>query len=103
MRKKWYQKVFRSVFTKLLVIIIATGIALNLVVVGFFVAHRHMVESSIQQNVIQYINYLIADIGNPPSVERAREIARQTLLKIHFQSPQSKWSTAGNPPDLRLV
>ncbi len=100
MRKKWYQKVFRSVFTKLLVIIIATGIALNLVVVGFFVAHRHMVESSIHQNVIQYINYLIADIGNPPSVERAQEIARQTLLKIHFQSPQNKWSTAGNPPDL---
>ena len=100
MRKKWYQKVFRSVFTKLLVIIIATGIALNLVVVGFFVAHRHMVESSIHQNVIQYINYLIADIGNPPSVDRAREIARQTLLEIHFQSPQNKWSTAGNPPDL---
>ena len=100
MRKKWYQKVFRSVFTKLLVILIATGIALNVVIVGFFVAHRHMVESSIHQNVIQYINYLIADIGNPPSVERAREIARQTLLKIHFQNQQDKWSTAGNPPDL---
>ena len=100
MRKKWYQKVFRSVFTKLLVIIIATGIALNVVIVGFFIAHRHMVESSIHQNVIQYINYLIADIGNPPSVERAREIARKTLLKIHFQNQQDIWSTAGNPPDL---
>ncbi len=100
MRKKWYQKVFRSVFTKLLVIIIVTGIALNVVIVGFFVAHRHMVESSIHQNVIQYINYLIADIGNPPSAERARKIARQTLLKIHFQNQQGKWSTAGNPPDL---
>ena len=100
MRKKWYQKVFRSVFTKLLVIIIVTGIALNVLIVGFFVAHRHMVESSIHQNVIQYINYLIADIGNPPSAERARKIARQTLLKIHFQNQQGKWSTAGNPPDL---
>ena len=52
MRKKWYQKVFRSVFTKLLVIIIVTGIALNVVIVGFFVAHRHMVESSIHQNFL---------------------------------------------------
>ena len=101
MRKKWYHKIFRSVFTKLLVIIIATGIALNLVVVGFFVAHRHMVERSIHQNLIQYINYLISDIGTPPRVERAREIARQTLLEIHYQSPQQKWSTSGNPPDLR--
>ena len=100
MRKKWYHKIFRSVFTKLLVIIIATGIALNLVVAGFFVAHRHMVERSIHQNLIQYINYLIADIGTPPSVDRAREIARQTLLEIHYESPQNKWSTAGNPPDL---
>lgn len=100
MRKKWYLNVFRSVFTKLLLIIIATGIALNLAVAGFFVAHRHMVEGSIYQNLIQYINYLIADIGNPPSVDRARKIARQTLLEIHFQSPQNKWSTSGNPPDL---
>jgi signal transduction histidine kinase len=100
MRKKWYQKAFRSVFTKLLLIIIVTGIALNLVVVGFFVTHRHMVERSIHQNLIQYINYLIADIGIPPSVDRAREIARQTLLEIHYQSPQNNWSTAGNPPDL---
>ena len=100
MPKKWYQKVFRSVFTKLLLIIIATGIALNLVVAGFFVAHRQMVERSIYQNLIQYINYLITDIGNPPSIDRAREIAGQTLLQIHFQSPQDRWSTAGNPPDL---
>jgi signal transduction histidine kinase len=100
MPKKWYQKIFRSVFTKLLVIIIVTGIALNLVVVGFFVAHRHMVERSIHQNLIQYINYLITDIGAPPRVDRAREIARQTSLEIHYKSPQRQWSTAGNPPDL---
>ena len=100
MPKKWYHRIFRSVFTKLLVIIIVTGIALNLVVVGFFVAHRHMVERSIHQNLIQYINYLITDIGTPPRVDRAREIARQTLLEIHYQSPQQQWSTAGNPPDL---
>jgi signal transduction histidine kinase len=100
MRKKWYHKVFRSVFTKLLVIIIVTGIAINLVVAGFFLAHRHMTGQTIHQNLIQYINYLIADIGNPPSIDRARDIARQTLLEIHFESPQQKWSTAGNPPDL---
>ncbi len=100
MPKKWYHKFFRSVFTKLLLIIIATGIALNLVVAGFFVAHRNMVEGSIHQNLVQYINYLISDIGSPPSVDRAREIARQTLLEIHYQSTQQKWSTAGSPPDL---
>jgi signal transduction histidine kinase len=100
MRKKWYHRIFRSVFTKLLVIIIAAGIAINLVVTGFFFAHRHMTGQTFHKNIVQYINYLIADIGTPPSIGRARKIARQTLLEIHFESPQQKWSTTGAPPDL---
>ena len=100
MRKKWIHRIFKSVFTKLLLIIIITGIAVNLVVGGFFWAHRHMAGRSIHQNIVQYLNYLIADIGTPPSLTRAREIATQTFLEIHYQSAQQNWSTSGNSLDI---
>jgi len=101
MRMKWFNKIIKSVFTKLLVIIIVTGIAINLVVGGFFWAHRHMAGRTIHQNIVHYLNYLIADLGHPPSLSRAREIAKQTFLEIHYESPQQSWSTAGDPPVMK--
>ena len=101
MRIKWFNKIIKSVFTKLLIIIIVTGIAINLVVGGFFWTHRHMVGKTIHQNIVHYLDYLIADLGHPPSLSRAREIAKQTFLEIHYESPQQSWSTAGDPPVIR--
>ena len=97
MRIKWFNKIIKSVFTKLLIIIIVTGIAINLVVAGFLLAHRHMASRTIHQNIAHYLNYLLADLGNPPSLVRAQEIARKTFLEIHYEDPQQRWSTAQKP------
>jgi signal transduction histidine kinase len=97
MRIKCFHKVIKSIFTKLLVIIIFTGIAINLVVGGFFLAHRHMAGKTIHQNIIHYLNYLLTDLGDPPSFSRAQEIARKTFLDIHYESPEQKWSTTEKP------
>ncbi|MGD8764925.1 MAG: HAMP domain-containing sensor histidine kinase [Desulfobacteraceae bacterium] len=100
MRIKWFNKIIKSVFTKLLVIIIVTGIAINLVVAGFFMAHRHMASRTIHQNIVHYLNYLLADLGEPPSLVRAQEIARKTFLEIHYEDPQQRWSTAQKPLEM---
>lgn len=97
MRMNWFNKIIKSVFTKLLMIIIVAGIAINLVVAGFFWAHRHMAGRAIHQNIVHYLNYLLADLGDPPSLIRAQEIARKTFLEIHYESPQQRWSTAQKP------
>ena len=97
MRIKWFNKIIKSVFTKLLMIIIVTGIAINLVVAGFLLAHRHMASRTIHQNIAHYLNYLLADLGDPPSLVRAQEIARKTFLEIHYEDPQQRWSTAQKP------
>ncbi len=98
MRLRWFNKIITSVFTKLLVIIIVTGIAVNLVVGGFFWAHRYMAGKAIHRNIVHYLDYLLTDLGDPPNLIRAREIAKKTYLEIHYESPQQKWSTAENPP-----
>ena len=98
MPTKWFNKIFRSVFTKLLLVILLTGICINLVVSGFFIHIRNEFVGPFHKNVVQYLNYLIADIGNPPTLERAREIARESFLEIRYESPDLNWTTSDDLP-----
>jgi signal transduction histidine kinase len=98
MPTKWFKKIFRSVFTKLLVVIILTGICINLVVGGFFLHLRNVMVDPFHKNVVQYLNYLIADMGNPPNLDRAQKIARQSFLEIRYESPDNRWTTSDELP-----
>lgn len=93
-----FKKIFRSVFTKLLVVIILAGICINLVVGGFFIHLRNQFIGPFHQNVVQYLNYLIADVGNPPNLDRAREIARESFLDVRYESPNLRWTTSDELP-----
>ena len=98
MRIKFFNRIIRSVFTKLLAVIILAGVCINLVVGGFFWHYRNLAGGPFHKNVVQYLNYLIGDMGSPPSLERAREIARESLLEIRYQSPDLNWSTSNDLP-----
>ena len=98
MRIKFFNRIIRSVFTKLLVVIILAGIFINVVVGGFFWHYRNLAGGPFHKNVVQYLNYLIADMGSPPSLARAQEIARQSLLEIRYESPDLSWSTSDDLP-----
>ncbi|MGD8283531.1 MAG: HAMP domain-containing sensor histidine kinase [Desulfobacterales bacterium] len=90
----WFKRIIRSVFTKLLLIIFLTGICINLVVGGFFWIHRSAAGRPLHKNILQYLNYIIADLGNPPKLDRAKLIANQASLQIYYDGPNNTWSTA---------
>ena len=94
MRKNWLNKIFRSVFTKLLIVILFTGVAVNLVVGGFFWIHRSAALRPLHKNILQYASYIIRDLGTPPSLKRARQVAEQASLQIYFEGPSQSWATA---------
>ncbi len=94
MRKNWLNKILRSVFTKLLLVILFTGIAVNVVVGGFFWMHRNAAVRPLHKNLLQYANYIINDLGTPPNLERARQVAGQASLQIYFEGPGKSWATA---------
>jgi signal transduction histidine kinase len=98
MPTQWFKKFFRSVFTKLLVVIILAGICINLVVGGFFIHLRNQFIGPFHKNIVQYLNYLIADMGTPPTLDRAREIARQSYLEVRYESPDIRWTTSDALP-----
>jgi len=94
MRRNWLNKILRSVFTKLLVVILLAGIAVNLVVGGFFWMHRTAALRPLHKNIVQYANYIISDLGTPPSLKRARQVAEKASLQIYFEGPNQSWATA---------
>ena len=93
----WVKKVFNSVFTKMLAIILVMGICINLALWGFFGAYRAMAGRPFRSNIYQYLNYVVADLGTPPDYQRARNLADQTALQIHYLGPETSWSTSPRP------
>ncbi len=100
MRINWFKRIIRSVFTKLLVVIILTGIFVNLVVIGFFWHHRSAAGRPLHKNILQYLNYIIADLGDPPQLERAKTLGRQATIQIYYESADTSWTTAENFSDV---
>lgn len=105
MRAKRMKRFLNSVFTKLLLVLLVTGICLNLAVTGFM---QHMFkrnEPARQRNILSHLNYIVRDIGNPPDLERAKKISQQLNFDIRYDSPGLSWSTSeplALPPQLKL-
>jgi len=83
----------RSVFTKLLVVIIITVVCINILVFGFFWAYRNVAGKSFKKNMAQYLNYLIEDMGTPPNSERAKQLALRSSIQIRYDGTDETWST----------
>ncbi len=103
MRFQWFKKIFNSVFTKIVTIILIAGIAINIALWGFFWSYRAMAGRPFHRNIHQYLNYVIDDLGTPPSYERASALAHQVGLQIHFQNSDTSWSTSPNTIDRRRI
>jgi signal transduction histidine kinase len=86
----------RSVFTQLLAILLVAGLAINGSVIVFFGAIRHKATDSYNPHLLRYVDYLIADIGLPPDLDRARKIAGDTGMVIHYDADQTRWSTGSD-------
>jgi len=76
-----FKKIYRSVFTKLLLIIFITGFCINLLVLSYFHTMAGTgARGQFFKNVVQYAKYLIRDMGDPPDYVRAKEISRNSFF-----------------------
>jgi signal transduction histidine kinase len=91
-----------SIFTKLLIIIIAAGAVINLLVGGFFrYQFIHSDKSRINRNMSYYVDLLVTEIGVPPDLKKAKEISRKTKFEIAISGPHLQWSSSAGPPSIR--
>ena len=86
-------KIFRhSIFTKLILLLLAAWLVTNLLL--FFVFRQIIITPHlrpIHQAIYGYMDYLIRDLGNPPSYEKALDISRHTGIEIKYDSPGKNW------------
>ncbi len=94
MKDSFFSRIFNSIFTKLLLIIIFLGIGINSIAMYFF---KDIINESIDfhlnRNIIQHIHYMIDDLGMPPAYEKAKEISKESYFEIRYESNNLKWST----------
>ena len=95
-------RIFHSVFTRLLIIWLVAGLVIILLVGVFFA--RQFGQSArllMQKDIVLYLNYIIRDLGEPPSLARAREITKASAMQIRYESPEITWTTSDKIPQVR--
>ncbi len=97
MRARRINRLFHSVFTRLLITTLAAGVAITVTVItGFIIIHVSS-QSAFERNLILYTGYLVDDLGNPPDEGRARDIAERSGMVIRFEHPDDSWQTGPLP------
>lgn len=87
----------RSLMLKLLLVLVAAGVLVNICVGGFFrlsFLHSH---EAMARNVIHYAHSLAAEIGSPPDTAKARELASKYSLLIRYQGPMGQGADGPGP------
>ena len=93
-----------SILLKLLLVLVLTGVVVNLLVGGFFRLVPHGSPRSARRMLLaDHVQRLAQDIGVPPDKARAEEIAGRFSLGIRYQEPGARWSVGESTlPDMDL-
>jgi signal transduction histidine kinase len=92
-------RIVRSVFTKIFLVLLIAGLSINILVAAFsFHVIKDSVKGAWQSKISQYLDYIIKDLGEPPSLERAKQIAAESSVQIRYESPGVTWTTSDDIP-----
>jgi signal transduction histidine kinase len=99
----FFGRLRRSIFLKLVLIFFTTAVLL-FVLVGIsahlFSDSDRLLHSKLKENVAQYAELLVKEIGDPPDTNRAAELAAKLGLIIRITNRDLHWSSAPlNLPD----
>jgi len=98
------QRHHRSIFIKLLLVLIVTGfLVVFLVGVLFKIFFDSSAHKLVEKNVFNYVEYIIRDIGVPPDTLRAKQIADEFAIEIRYESPGFVWATSPDSPSIDEV
>lgn len=102
MKRNWFNTILNSVFLKLLLVIVISGVCINLAVGGFFMYlyRGSMKNMPFRKNVAHYLQYVINDLGSPPDLQRARELSQKLSVDIGVEGPGGKWATTDSFPSV---
>ena len=80
-----------------LFIVLAVAVAVTFTV-GTHVLQRVGWHETLRPLVMNYTDTLVAEIGSPPDVDRARLLTQRLPLRIRIEGPDVNWDSADEPP-----
>lgn len=88
----------RSLMPKLLLVLAAAGLFVNVSVGGFWrLSFFRQAHVPLERNIAHYARSLAAEIGSPPDTAKARALADRYALRIHYAGPAGTWESAPGP------
>ena len=90
LQSKWQSLVFRLLFYFLISMLVLAIILIT----SFAQRLKPQVQNEILPNLERYIEYLIADIGNPPDLGVAQQLADQLPFEIRIEGQGINWSSS---------
>jgi len=81
----------RLLLVFLLASMIAAGAIIAVILHGFASHWR----GNVRPHLFQYLDYVNEDIGNPPDLQRARELAEHLPINIYITGPDIEFSSTG--------
>ena len=95
-------KPFRhSLSGRLVALFVITGVAFVLLV-GLSIgnAFRSHFQDTVRPHLLRYMQYIQADIGVPPNLARAEQLARELEVEIHIHGAGGAWSSSQTDLDM---
>jgi len=94
----WY-RARHSLGARLIALFLVFALAMALIFMGGTqAALRSGLRDFMHPLVASYVDQLTAQIGTPPSVEKAQALTRQLPLRIRIEGPVVNWSSHPTPP-----
>lgn len=96
------KRVRHSLFFKLLWVLVAGGVLVNLVA-GLAVFHMFQagMHSILENRLAYYMKYVIKEIGEPPVPDKARRVEQELAILIRYESGQQTWASSDALPPIR--
>lgn len=98
MFKRFLDKVrekYRSLIFRILLYFTISAVAVALVLSWNFASRiKPRFENEVLPNLAQYIQYLVSDIGSPPDLIKARQLAKRLPFEMRIEGPDVSWSSS---------
>jgi signal transduction histidine kinase len=101
---RWHHQARRRLRHSIMARLVALFVVLAVAMTGTFLAGMQRALSvgwrdAARPLLTDYVDRLVAEIGSPPSLQRARSLADRLPLRIRISGPQLNWQTAGDDED----
>ncbi len=91
----------QSLITRLMLYFVATGLFI-IVIFGFRLAGnlKQHFKQEVLPNVVQYMDYIVQDIGSPPDIGKAQRLSDGLAFELSIQGPGVNWRSNAKIPDV---